>query len=161
MMQAAAKAKRSAPHRRGSRFDHGGIHCLDRDGRLFASVPFHVALRRHPSPLAYVLRRHLRAPCARSVCDPKVASRGTVGYADRSARCVSPPYALLPFLPPKRIAEGAKAISPDIWRETPQKTRRVSGVEFVEDCDSCRKRFGKPHKRGDLLGGFSTSSGVK
>lgn len=43
---------------------------------------------------------------------------GTVGYADRSARCVSPPYALLPFLPPKRIAEGAKAISPDIWRET-------------------------------------------
>ena len=22
------------------------------------------------------------------------------------------------FLPPKRIAEGAKAISPDIWRET-------------------------------------------
>lgn len=43
---------------------------------------------------------------------------GAVGYADRSARCVSPPYALLPFLPPKRIAEGAKAISPDIWRET-------------------------------------------
>lgn len=43
---------------------------------------------------------------------------GAVGYADRSASCVSPSYALLPFLPPKRIAEGAKAISPDIWRET-------------------------------------------
>lgn len=99
MMRTAAKAKRSAPHRRGSRFDHGGIHCFDRDGRLFASVPFHVALRRHPSPLAYVLRRHLRAPCARSVCDPEVTSRGTVGYADRSARCVSPPYALSPFVP--------------------------------------------------------------
>jgi len=42
---------------------------------------------------------------------------GAVGYADRSASCVSPSYALLPFLPPKRIAEGAKAISPDIWRE--------------------------------------------
>lgn len=43
---------------------------------------------------------------------------GAVGYADRSVSCVSPSYALLPFLPPKRIAEGAKAISPDIWRET-------------------------------------------
>lgn len=43
---------------------------------------------------------------------------GAVGYADRSASCVSPSYALLPFLPPKRIAEGVKAISPDIWRET-------------------------------------------
>ena len=43
---------------------------------------------------------------------------GAVGYADRSASCVSPSYALSPFLPPKRIAEGAKAISPDIWRET-------------------------------------------
>lgn len=31
---------------------------------------------------------------------------GTVGYADRSASCVSPPYALLPFSPPKRRAEG-------------------------------------------------------
>ena len=117
MMRTAAKAKRSAPHRRGSRFDHGGIHCLDRDGRLFASVPFHVALRRHPSPLAYVLRRHLRVPCARSVCDPEVASRGTVGYADRSARCVSPPYALFPFCPSERNAERDGEVSPDIWRE--------------------------------------------
>lgn len=66
----------------------------------------------------YVLRRHLRAQGARSVATLRSHRGGTVGYADRSARCVSPPYALLPFLPPKRIAEGTKAISPDIWRET-------------------------------------------
>jgi len=42
---------------------------------------------------------------------------GAVGYADRSASCVSPPYALLPFLPPKRRAEGAAAVSPRLCRE--------------------------------------------
>lgn len=65
-------------------------------------------------------RAHLASLDARGFICIKYAGvgHGTVGYADRSARCVSPPYALLPFLPPKRIAEGAKAISPDIWRET-------------------------------------------
>ena len=63
---------------------------------------------------------HLASLDARELFSTKYAGvgHGTVGYADRSARCVSPPYALLPFLPPERIAEGAKAISPDIWRET-------------------------------------------
>ena len=42
---------------------------------------------------------------------------GAVGYADRSASCVSPSYALLPFLPPKRRAEGAAAVSPDLCRK--------------------------------------------
>ena len=42
---------------------------------------------------------------------------GAVGYADRSASCVSPSYALLPFLPPKRRVEGAAAVSPDLCRE--------------------------------------------
>ena len=55
---------------------------------------------------------------------------GTVGYADRSASCVSPPYALLPFLAPKRTAEGAKAISPDIWPEKAVKKRQDSALDF-------------------------------
>ncbi len=64
-------------------------------------------------------RAHLASLDARGFICMKYAGvgHGTVGYADRSARCVSPP---MPFaFSPKRIAEGAKAISPDIWRETP------------------------------------------
>ena len=66
---------------------------------------------------AFAAFPHLASLDARELFSTKYAGvgHGTVGYADRSARCVSPPYALLP---PKRIAEGAKAISPDIWRET-------------------------------------------
>ena len=69
---------------------------------------------------AFAAFPHLASLDARGFICMKYAGvgHGTVGYADRSARCVSPSYALLPFLPPKRIAEGAKAISPDIWRET-------------------------------------------
>ena len=69
---------------------------------------------------AFAAFSHLASLDARELFSTKYAGvgHGTVGYADRSASCVSPPYALLPFLPPKRIAEGAKAISPDIWRET-------------------------------------------
>lgn len=46
-------------------------------------------------------RAHLASLDARGFICMKYAGvgHGTVGYADRSARCVSPPYALSPFVP--------------------------------------------------------------
>ena len=50
---------------------------------------------------AFAAFPHLASLDARELFSTKYAGvgHGTVGYADRSARCVSPPYALLPFLP--------------------------------------------------------------
>ena len=73
---------------------------------------------------------------------------GTVGYADRSASCVSPPYALLPLLPPKRTAEGVKAISPDILPERAVKRLaktelKLSRIVFAF-CDNCENSLESP-----------------
>lgn len=64
-------------------------------------------------------RAHLASLDARGFICMKYAGvgHGTVGYADRSARCVSPPYALFPFCPSERNAERDGEVSPDIWRE--------------------------------------------
>ena len=64
-------------------------------------------------------RAHLASLDARGFICMKYAGvgHGTVGYADRSARCVSPPYALSPFCPSERNAERDGEVSPDIWRE--------------------------------------------
>lgn len=43
---------------------------------------------------------------------------GAVGYADRSASCVSPPYALFPFCPRSVQRRGMGKISPRLCRET-------------------------------------------
>ena len=50
---------------------------------------------------AFAAFPHLASLDARELFSTKYAGvvHGTVGYADRSARCVSPPYALLPFCP--------------------------------------------------------------
>ena len=60
-------------------------------------------------------------PVGLFVRSTRAVGMGAVGYADRSASCVSPPYALLPFFAPKRTAEEAKAVSPDKCREAAAK----------------------------------------
>lgn len=68
---------------------------------------------------AFAAFPHLASLDARELFSTKYAGvgHGTVGYADRSARCVSPPYALFPFCPSERNAERDGEVSPDIWRE--------------------------------------------
>ena len=55
-------------------------------------------------------RAHLASLDARGFICMKYAGvgHGTVGYADRSARCVSPPYALLPFFAPEAYSGGSQ-----------------------------------------------------
>ena len=59
---------------------------------------------------AFAAFPHLASLDARELFSTKYAGvgHGTVGYADRSARCVSPPYALLPFLPPEAYSGGSQ-----------------------------------------------------
>lgn len=80
---------------------------------------------------------------------------GAVGYADRSASCVSPSYALLPFLSSKRRAEGAAVVSPDLCREAAANLRAEIHRSAFAIRAACEKGASSPRLWATIRRSFS------